>query len=84
VASLIFGEALMLALIGGGLGMLLTFPLAKGVGVIAAAVLPVFKVSQGTVILQLACALAVGLAAALVPSWRSARIKIVDGLRHVG
>ena len=84
VASLILGEALMLALIGGVLGILLTFPLAQGVGVIAAAVLPVFKVTPGTVLMQLACALVVGVVAALVPGWRSARIKIVDGLRHVG
>lgn len=84
VAALIFGEALMLALIGGGLGILVTFPLAKGVGIIASAVFAVFKVSQATVLMQLACAVVVGIAAALVPSWRSARIKIVEGLRHVG
>ena len=84
VAALIFGEALMLSLIGGGLGVLLTFPLAKVVGVIASAVFAVFKVSQATVLMQLACAVVVGVAAALVPSWRSAHVKIVDGLRHVG
>ena len=84
VAALIFGEALMLSLIGGGLGILLTFPLAKVVGVIASAVFAVFKVSQATVLMQLACAVVVGVAAALVPSWRSAHVKIVDGLRHVG
>ena len=84
VAALIFGEAMMLSLIGGGLGVLLTFPLAQVVGVIASAVFAVFKVSQGTVLMQLAAALVVGIMAALVPSWRSARVKIVDGLRHVG
>ena len=84
VAALIFGEALMLSLIGGGLGILLTFPIAKGVGIIASAVFAVFKVSQATVLMQLACALVVGVAASLVPGWRSARVKIVDGLRHVG
>ena len=84
IAALIFGEAVALSLVGGGLGILLTFPLAKGVGIIAASVLPVFKVSQATVLMQLGCALAVGSAAALVPAWRSANIKIVDGLRHVG
>ena len=84
IAALIFGEAVALSLVGGGLGILLTFPLAKVVGIIAASVLPVFKVSQATVLMQLGCALAVGSAAALVPAWRSANIKIVDGLRHVG
>jgi putative ABC transport system permease protein len=44
----------------------------------------VFKVSQATVLLQVACAIVVGVAAALVPSYRSANIKIVDGLRHAG
>lgn len=84
VAALVFGEALMLSLAGGGLGILLTFPIAKAVGVIASAVLVVFKVSQSTVLMQLACATVVGIAAALVPGWRSARINIVDGLRHIG
>ena len=84
VAALIFGEALMLSLIGGVLGILLTFPLAKGVGIIAAAVFAVFTVSASTVLMQLASALVVGVVAALVPGWRSARVKIVDGLRHVG
>ena len=34
--------------------------------------------------LQMACALVVGIVAALVPGWRSSQIRIVDGLRHVG
>jgi hypothetical protein len=34
--------------------------------------------------MQAACALAVGLVAALAPMARAARIRIVDGLRHVG
>ena len=84
VAALIFGEALMLSSIGAAVGILLTFPIAQGVGIMAAAVFAVFKVSQTTVLLQIACALAVGVAAALVPGWRSARVKIVDGLRHAG
>jgi len=45
---------------------------------------PSFTVSASTVWMQIACALVVGVVAALVPGWRSARVKIVDGLRHVG
>ena len=44
---------------------------------------PVFFVSDETVALQLAAALAVGLVAAAIPAWRAARIRIVDGLRAV-
>ena len=37
-----------------------------------------------TALLTAACALALGLLAALAPMVRSARVKIVEGLRHVG
>ena len=85
VAALVFGEAMMLALIGAGIGILLTFPVARGFAASpAGAMFAVFKVSQDTVLLQLASAIVVGVVASLVPGWRSANIKIVDGLRHVG
>ena len=85
VAALVFGEAMALALVGAGLGILLTFPVAQGFAASpAGAVFAVFKVSANTVLLQIACAVVVGLVAALVPGWRSAKIKIVDGLRHAG
>ena len=85
VAALVFGEALVLALIGAGLGILLTFPVAHGFAASpAGAAFAVFKVSEQTVLLQLCSALVVGVVASLIPAWRSANIKIVDGLRHVG
>ncbi len=85
VAGLVFGEALMLALIGAAIGILLTFPVAQGFAASpAGTVFSVFKVSGDTVLLQLASGIVVGVIASLVPGWRSAHIKIVDGLRHVG
>jgi len=45
---------------------------------------PVFEVSRETVYLQVACALAVGSAAAWLPARRAIRIRIVDGLRAIG
>ena len=85
VAALVFGEAMMLALIGAGIGILLTFPAAQGFAASpAGAMFASFKVSSATVVMQVASALVVGIVAALVPGWRSANIKIVDGLRHAG
>ncbi|MCA3060241.1 MAG: FtsX-like permease family protein [Rhodocyclaceae bacterium] len=85
VAALIFGEAMVLAFLGAGIGILLTFPMASGfANSPAGAAFASFAVSASTVWLQVACAVAVGVIAALVPGWRSARVKIVDGLRHVG
>ena len=85
VALLIVGEALMLSLIGAAIGIALTLPIAAGFAASpAGAIFAVFKVSNDTILFQLACALTVGIVASLVPAWRSANIKIVDGLRHVG
>ncbi len=86
VAALVFGEALMIALIGAGLGILITIPMATlfGSSAIGSAVFSSFRISNDTIVLQAASGLTVGIVAGLVPAWRSARIKIVDGLRHIG
>lgn len=85
VAALIFGESMVLCLMGAGIGILLTFPVAIGfANSPAGAAFPAFTVSTTTIILQLSCAIIVAIVASLVPSVRSANIKIVDGLRHVG
>ncbi len=83
VALLILAEAMLLAALGGAIGMLLT-PLV--VQVFHAATISVFAkmpLVPQTFYLQAACALVVGLVAGVVPAVRASRIKIVDGLRHV-
>ena len=84
VAALIFGESLMLTALGGGLGVLATFPLAAAVKGLVGNVFPVFKVSGDTVVMQLACALVVGALAGILPAVRAARVRIVEGLRFIG
>ena len=83
LALLITGESLLISAIGGGLGMAVTAPSAaafkKAVGLF-----PIFSVSDDTVVAQAACALAVGVVAAVVPAVRAARVRIVDGLRAIG
>jgi putative ABC transport system permease protein len=85
VALLVFGEALMLSMIGAAIGIMLTMPIAAGFAASpAGAMFAVFNVSNETILMQIACAITVGVVASLVPAWRSASIKIVDGLRHAG
>ncbi|HSN19584.1 MAG TPA: FtsX-like permease family protein [Usitatibacter sp.] len=84
VAALIVGESLAITLIGGTLGILLTFPVAAGFKAFLGAMFPVFKVAPETVALQALAALVVGAAAGLVPSIRASRVRIVEGLRYIG
>ena len=83
VAALIFGESLMLALVGGVIGVALSFPVAAAFGKKMGTLFPVFNISSDTVLLQFACALTVGILAAIVPARRAATVRIVEGLRAV-
>jgi putative ABC transport system permease protein len=83
VVRLLFGESLLIALIGGAVALLATLPLAAAFGNATSSLFPVFRVSATTMALQLAAALAVGVVAAAWPAWRMSRIDIVAGLRHV-
>ena len=83
VAAMIGGESLLLAIFGGIAGMLLTYPVAQAFGASMGTIFPVFEVSPQTSLMQLALAVAVGIAAAVIPAWRASRIRIVEGLRAI-
>ena len=83
VALLVFAESIGIALAGGALGILLTFPLANAFAGAMGTLFPVFFVSRETVLMQLAASLVIGVVAAGVPAWRAARVRIVDGLRAI-
>lgn len=83
VVVLIFGESLTLTVLGGVIGMLLSFPVIAAFKSFVGSIFPVFRLSQETLWWQLGAVLVVGILAAIVPAIRSARIRIVDGLRHV-
>ncbi|GAA7771493.1 MULTISPECIES: ABC transporter permease [Cupriavidus] len=84
LSMLVFGESLIISAFGGGLGMLLTPPAARFFKQAVGGVFPVFTVSHDTMAMQAACALVVGLAAAIVPAVQAARVRIVEGLRAIG
>ena len=80
----IFGESLAIALAGAAAGIALTFPIADSFGKAMGSLFPVFNVNVETVYMQIASALVVGTVAALFPCLRASRVRIADGLRHVG
>jgi len=83
VSSLILVESLTMALLGGILGVALTYPLADAFFAATRDLFVVFEIMPLTIALQLLAAIVIGLAAALAPAINSARVSIVDGLRAV-
>jgi len=83
VALLIMAEALLLAAIGGAIGMALTPPVVQVFHAATVSVFAKMPLVPQTFYLQAACALVVGVVAGIVPAIRASRIRIVDGLRHV-
>jgi putative ABC transport system permease protein len=84
LATLIFGESLTICVLGGGLGIALTPSAAAAFKSLVGGIFPIFAVSTDTLVAQAACALAVGVLAAIVPAVRAAQVRVVDGLRAVG
>jgi putative ABC transport system permease protein len=83
VLALIAGESVAIALIGGLIGILLTFPLASAFHAATGHLFAIFAVTPLTVLLQVAAAAFVGVMSAIAPAWSSSRLRIVDGLRAV-
>jgi putative ABC transport system permease protein len=84
IAGMIIGESMVISLIGGMIGIILTFPVSKVFGKILSTFFPIFKVPDGIIMMDLVACIIVGLTAAIVPTWRAIRIRIADGLRRIG
>ncbi len=83
VALLIFCESVLIALLGGGAGIAVTFPIANAFRESLGTFFPIFYISDQTLAMQLGAALLIGIVAAVFPAWRAARMPVVDGLRAV-
>jgi len=84
IAGMIVGESMVITLIGSFLGIVLTFPVARIVGKMLSNYFPVFNVAEEAIYMDLAASIIIGLIAAIVPTYRSVRIRIADGLRRIG
>ncbi len=84
IAGLIFGESLVITLLGCFLGMILTFPAARAFSSALPTFFPVFQVTGKTLILDLAAAIIVAVAAGIIPTQRAVGIRIAEGLRRIG
>jgi putative ABC transport system permease protein len=84
IAGLIFGESLVIGVVGSALGILLTFPAAKAFGDSLSQYFPIFIVSSSTIYMDMAAGLIIASVAAVFPTRLAIRVRIADGLRRVG
>jgi putative ABC transport system permease protein len=84
IAGLIFGESLVITMLGCGLGVGLTFPVAQVFGQVMGQYFPSFNVTVTTIWLDLVTSIIVGLLAAVIPTWQAIRLPVAEGLRRVG
>jgi putative ABC transport system permease protein len=84
LVGLILGESFLIAVLGAGLGILVTYPIVFGIATILKGFLPFFYVTPATLVLASGAALFVGIAASIFPIQRALSTKIVDGLRFIG
>jgi putative ABC transport system permease protein len=84
IALLVFGESCLIAAAGGAIAIAATPAAAAAFKQVVGGIFPIFTVSGATLALQTACAVAVGVLAAIVPAVQAARVRIVEGLRAIG
>jgi putative ABC transport system permease protein len=84
ITGLIGGEAMLIAGIGGALGLALVFPVAGAFAGMFPTFFPVFKVEPVTVAICAAVAVLAGIVAAAYPVLRALHTNIADGLRSIG
>lgn len=85
LVGLILGESMFISLLGGGIGLLLTFPIVAGFEqAMPKGFFPFFFIEPITVVLAVTATILVGLISAIFPIQRALSTKIVDGFRFVG
>ncbi|MBM4171448.1 MAG: FtsX-like permease family protein [Ignavibacteria bacterium] len=85
MVGLIMGESLLISILGGGVGLAITFPMIAGFEqVIPKNYFPSFELQSITVMLSIIAALLVGIVSAVFPIQRVIGTKIVEGFRFVG
>jgi len=84
ITTLVFGESLVITILGCLAGIALTFPAVTIVHHELGTYFPIFKVGSETLYLDFAAALVVAVSAAVIPTRRAIGIRIAEGLRRIG
>ena len=83
ILSVILGEAVLIASLGGVVGVLGAKVLFSFFDLSSVILTPFFYVPWYTALMGLGVAALIGLVSGIVPSWKAASLSVVDGLRRV-
>ncbi len=81
--GLVLMESVLLAVIGGGAGLLLAWLVTQR-GDPTGGLLPAFFLPTRDIVVGVALIFVLGMAAGLLPAWQASRLRIVDALRRQG
>src|SRR4030042_6178550 len=84
ITRLIFGESLLITMIGCAFGIALTYPVADIFSHALSTYFPVFNIARKTIYMDIIASILVGMIAAIFPTWRAVKIRVADGLRRIG
>ena len=84
LTGLIAGESILIACIGGAIGLALAYPFTLGFQAAFPTMFPILPPFGKIGVLAFIAAVFVGLASAFFPTLRASRMTIVEGLRHIG
>jgi putative ABC transport system permease protein len=89
IAAFVLGEGVTIGLLGGGLGLLVAYPLIEqGLGrwleENLGAMFPYFNIPAPTAIVALVSAGVLAALAAFIPAWRASKLEVIDALRRIG
>ncbi len=82
ILSLVLLESIAIAIVGGGLGLALSYGFITVGGDPTGGLLPAFFFPTSQIILGIFLVVALGIASGFLPAWQASRLRIVDALRR--
>lgn len=88
IGIFILGEAVTLGLLAGGVGLAISYPLVElGMGRFLeenmGSMFPYFRIDAATMVAAMLLAVALSVAAAVIPAYRASKLSVTDALRRV-
>jgi putative ABC transport system permease protein len=82
ILRMVLAESLLIALVGGGAGLVLSYVLIAVSGDPTGGLLPAFYFPTPSLVAGVLLVFGLGVASGLLPAWQASRLRIVDALRR--